>query len=112
MICSYALWPLALVMGVNVEDCRRVAQLIGTKTFLNEFIAFMQLGDLLTNRKALDAHVIKNGTWYWRGDDIVMTSSAAEDIILKDGIISVSHRLRISYPSLLLIFSSPTDSNK
>ena len=43
LVCSYVLWPFALVMGVNVEDCRKVAQLIGVKTFVNEFVAYLEL---------------------------------------------------------------------
>lgn len=43
-ICSYVLWPLAFVMGVSSVDCGRVGELIGTKTFLNEYIAYARLG--------------------------------------------------------------------
>ncbi|XP_064470798.1 solute carrier family 28 member 3-like [Ornithodoros turicata] len=32
--------PLALLMGVNVNECSRVASLVGIKTVLNEFIAY------------------------------------------------------------------------
>lgn len=42
-ICGYILWPLALVMGVPPEDCRAVAELIGEKTFINEFVAYTSL---------------------------------------------------------------------
>jgi pyrimidine nucleoside transport protein len=42
-ICGYLLWPLALVMGVPPEDCRAVAELIGEKTFINEFVAYTSL---------------------------------------------------------------------
>ena len=28
-LCSYILFPFALVMGVEVNDCRKVAKLIG-----------------------------------------------------------------------------------
>ena len=43
LIFSYILWPLAAVMGVNIEDCRKVAKLIGIKTFVNEFVAYLEL---------------------------------------------------------------------
>ncbi|CAG5116017.1 unnamed protein product, partial [Candidula unifasciata] len=39
LICSYIFWPLAFLMGADQDDCRVIAQLIGTKTFLNEFVA-------------------------------------------------------------------------
>lgn len=44
LICSYVFMPLAYVMGVAWEDCGEVAELIGMKTFLNEFIAYEKLG--------------------------------------------------------------------
>lgn len=90
IICSYVLWPVAFVMGVDATDCRQVAQLIGTKTMLNEFVAYTQLRDLIANRKAFDSHVTNNGSWYWRGDDIVLTSSSSNDAVLTNGIISAS----------------------
>ena len=39
--------PLTFVMGVEWEDCEKVAKLIGVKTILNEFIAYRQLGVLI-----------------------------------------------------------------
>jgi len=89
MICSYVLWPLAVVMGVNVPDCRKVAELIGTKTFLNEFVAYSQLSQLINNREILERHVTHNGTWYWRGDDVILTSPGLNDTELTNGVISV-----------------------
>ena len=38
---------MAFMMGVPSEDCLRVAELLGIKTFLNEFIAYMRLGVLM-----------------------------------------------------------------
>ena len=89
MICSYVLWPLAVVMGVNVPDCRKVAELIGTKMFLNEFVAYSQLSQLINNRETLDRHVTENGTWYWRGDDVILTSPGFNDTVLTNGVITV-----------------------
>lgn len=37
-------------MGVQWEDCRIVAELIGLKTFLNEFVAFERLAEIINNR--------------------------------------------------------------
>ena len=89
MICSYVLWPLAVVMGVNVADCRKVAELIGTKTFLNEFVAYLQLSQLIGNREILARHVTDNGTWYWRGDDVILAWSNGNDTVLTNGVITV-----------------------
>jgi len=87
---SYVLWPLAVVMGVNVADCRKVAQMIGTKTFLNEFVAYIQLSQLIANRETLERHVTDNGTWYWRDDDVILTSQGSNDsTVLTNGVITV-----------------------
>jgi len=90
-ICSYVLFPLALFMGVHLADCRKVAGLIGTKTFLSEFIAYLQLSQLIGNRKALKGHMANNGTWHWSGDDVVLTSVGLEDTVLTNGVISVQY---------------------
>ena len=89
MVCSYVLWPLAVVMGVNVADCRKVAEMIGTKTFLNEFVAYRQLSQLIGNREIMERHVTDNGTWYWRGDDVILTSSNGNNTVLTNGVITV-----------------------
>uniref|UniRef100_A0A8C2SJK5 Sodium/nucleoside cotransporter n=1 Tax=Capra hircus TaxID=9925 RepID=A0A8C2SJK5_CAPHI len=38
LICSYILRPVAFLMGVAWEDCSVVAELLGMKLFLNEFV--------------------------------------------------------------------------
>ncbi|XP_071947724.1 solute carrier family 28 member 3-like [Antedon mediterranea] len=47
LICSYLLYPIAWLLGTERKDCRIVAELIGTKTFLNEFVAYQNLGAYL-----------------------------------------------------------------
>ncbi|XP_033101813.1 solute carrier family 28 member 3-like isoform X2 [Anneissia japonica] len=49
LICSYVFMPVAFIMGVEWEDCREVAELIGLKTFLNEFVAYIRLGEFIDN---------------------------------------------------------------
>ncbi|XP_077992104.1 solute carrier family 28 member 3-like [Glandiceps talaboti] len=51
LICRYLLYPVAWLMGVDSEDCSNVAELIGIKTFLNEFVAYRQLADYINNRE-------------------------------------------------------------
>nr|XP_022310289.1 solute carrier family 28 member 3-like isoform X2 [Crassostrea virginica] len=51
LICSYVLMPLAYLMGVDWEDCGIVGELIGIKSFLNEFLAYGELSTYLDNRK-------------------------------------------------------------
>lgn len=48
LLCSYLLYPFALLLGVEPgPDCIKVAGLIGTKTFVNEFVAYSELKDYI-----------------------------------------------------------------
>ncbi len=42
---GYLLAPVAWIMGVPWEDARQVGSLLGVKTVLNEFVAYLQLAD-------------------------------------------------------------------
>lgn len=42
--------PVAIVMGIPFAESFTVAELIGTKLFLNEFIAYQKLSILKNNR--------------------------------------------------------------
>ena len=46
---GYLFYPLAFLMGVTHDSAEtlRVAQLMGTKTALNEFIAYQRLGEMI-----------------------------------------------------------------
>ncbi|XP_041948783.1 sodium/nucleoside cotransporter 1-like isoform X1 [Alosa sapidissima] len=50
LICSYVFMPVAFMMGIPIEDAYVVAELLGTKLFLNEFIAYEKLSVLKNNR--------------------------------------------------------------
>jgi len=43
-LLGYAFQPLAIVMGVPIQDSRTIGSLLGTRMVLNEFIAYSQLG--------------------------------------------------------------------
>jgi nucleoside permease NupC len=48
-------------MGVDFDDCLSVAKLLGIKTFINEFVAHKELGDVIYFRNGTyDQH--KSGT--------------------------------------------------
>ena len=47
LICSYIFIPVAFMMGIEWDDCREVAELIGTKTFVNEFVAYLRLAEMV-----------------------------------------------------------------
>lgn len=86
-MCSYALWPIAFLMGADVADCPKVAELLGVKTFVNEYLAYSQLGDLISNRLRWQEHIANNGTYYYVGQDIALHGT---DNILINGFLSVS----------------------
>jgi len=50
-ILSFIMAPVAWLMGVPWVDCRQVGALLGTKTILNEFIAFLDLKQLIESGK-------------------------------------------------------------
>ena len=64
-------------MGVDAKNCRKVAELIGIKTFLNEFIAYTTLGELVDNRIKFEQYTsLYNTTDSW--------TDVGGDIYLKD----------------------------
>ncbi|XP_017261483.1 sodium/nucleoside cotransporter 1 [Kryptolebias marmoratus] len=50
LICSYVFMPVAFMMGIPYEESFTVAELIGTKLFLNEFVAYEKLSGFKANR--------------------------------------------------------------
>ena len=49
-IFSYLLAPVAWLMGIPWTDCGQVAILLGKKTFLNEFVAYQDLQEMVKNQ--------------------------------------------------------------
>ena len=56
-------------MGADTADCRKLAELIGLKTFLNEFVSYTAFSKLMKNRRTLNMY---NGTTVARGDDLFL----------------------------------------
>uniref|UniRef100_A0A8C4WWN3 Sodium/nucleoside cotransporter n=1 Tax=Eptatretus burgeri TaxID=7764 RepID=A0A8C4WWN3_EPTBU len=52
IICSYVLMPFAFMMGVNYNDSFLVAELLGMKTFFNEFVAYQRLSEYIHYRES------------------------------------------------------------
>ncbi|XP_075998740.1 sodium/nucleoside cotransporter 1 [Genypterus blacodes] len=50
IICSYVFMPVAFMMGIPYEESFLVAELIGTKLFLNEFVAYEKLSEMKNSR--------------------------------------------------------------
>lgn len=73
------------MMGVDANDCRKVAELIGFKTFINEFVAYTNLATLIENKEVFNAY--PNDNWYMINDDIFLPDT---NTTLVGGFISVS----------------------
>ncbi|NXF97739.1 S28A1 protein, partial [Eubucco bourcierii] len=72
VICSYVLMPVAFLMGADWADSPLVAELLGIKIFLNEFVAYQQLAEYKKKRLA--------GLPEWDGDQKQWISERAESI--------------------------------
>ena len=48
-IFGYLFWPISWLMGIEPADCQNAGQLLGTKTVLNEFVAYLDLSKILQN---------------------------------------------------------------
>ena len=46
MMLSWMFYPFAFIIGVPIEDCRVVGELMGMKMVVNEFVAYMKLADM------------------------------------------------------------------
>ncbi|KAM7018109.1 solute carrier family 28 member 3-like [Tautogolabrus adspersus] len=64
LICSYMFMPLSFMMGVSWEDSFIVAELIGIKTFINEFVAYQKLSEFIKRRKAGGPEYVNNVKQY------------------------------------------------
>jgi len=47
LVCGYLFWPVAYFLGTPHGDCMTVGKLVGKKIFVNEFIAYADLGTIL-----------------------------------------------------------------
>lgn len=57
-ILSFIMAPIAFLMGVPWADCAQVGALLGKKTILNEFLAYVDLGNLIKTGKISQRGVI------------------------------------------------------
>ena len=62
-ILGYTLAPVTWLMGVCRQDMVLVGQLLGEKTILNEFVAYVSLGDLKASGKFLEEKSIIIATY-------------------------------------------------
>lgn len=74
LICSYVFMPLAFMMGIPYDESFTVAELIGTKLFLNEFVAYEKLSALKTNRlSGMDEIIGGERQWISVRSEIITT---------------------------------------
>ena len=57
-IVGWAMAPVAYMLGVPWENCKPIGQLLGTRTVLNELIAFKDLGELKHQHVLIDRSVV------------------------------------------------------
>lgn len=50
-ICSYLLYPVSIVMGIEPSDAKEVGSLLGFKVFTSEILAYQELGDSIANNR-------------------------------------------------------------
>ncbi|KAM3172474.1 hypothetical protein ACTXT7_014456 [Hymenolepis weldensis] len=89
LIFSYILWPVAFTMGVPSEDCLKIAELIGIKSMLNEFVAFERLGIIIKDSNtyklfkstAISIETAKNGS-------VIMQLENTTNLVFKYGILN------------------------
>ena len=92
-LSSYALFPLAMAIGTPLDDCRRVAELLGIKLFINEFVSYTQLNSLIENRHLLTTHLTNNGSFLWEENDVILLNSTSAHV-LQGGVMTVCIRQR------------------
>ncbi|XP_038124645.1 sodium/nucleoside cotransporter 1 [Cyprinodon tularosa] len=74
LICSYVFMPITFMMGIPYEESFTVAELIGTKLFLNEFVAYQKLSELKNNRlEGFDEVVGGERQWISVRSEIITT---------------------------------------
>jgi CNT family concentrative nucleoside transporter len=56
-------WPIAFVMGVPIEDCAEVATLLGQRTVLNEFVAYVSLAQQLGEGASIGHRAVTIATY-------------------------------------------------
>ncbi|CAD5117444.1 DgyrCDS6212 [Dimorphilus gyrociliatus] len=93
-LCSYLFYPVVVMMGVIPSDARKVASLIGVKTFLNEFIAYKNLEsyiknvDLYSNITTQFANQSMSGPpIYYQGQDLIVTTTDQTNVTLVGGLL-------------------------
>uniref|UniRef100_A0A2C9L044 Sodium/nucleoside cotransporter n=1 Tax=Biomphalaria glabrata TaxID=6526 RepID=A0A2C9L044_BIOGL len=97
LIASYLLYPVALGMGVELDDCRKVATVFGYRLGSSNVIAFLKLAELKRNRLRYENYVSQfgsNATLTFQNDDVILNLLGQT---LKQGFISVRSEAILTY---------------
>jgi pyrimidine nucleoside transport protein len=97
LISSYLLYPVALMMGIEPDDCRNVAMLLGYRIGVNNIIAFFKLTDLKINKAKFEHYMmVTNGTGpvYHSRDDVIL---GLWNETLKNGFITERSEAIVTY---------------
>ena len=95
-------------MGVELENCRQVAELIGVKTFLNEFIAYDKLQTLIKNTDTMKTY---NGTWNYVRKNSFDMYLVDKNITLIGGILTVCINEKRILKFLTVAYIEPENSH-
>uniref|UniRef100_A0A8C7XMM5 Sodium/nucleoside cotransporter n=1 Tax=Oryzias sinensis TaxID=183150 RepID=A0A8C7XMM5_9TELE len=109
LICSYVFMPVAFMMGIPYDESFTVAELIGTKVFLNEFVAYEKLSELKSNRlNGMDEVIGDERQWISVRSEIISTyalcgfANFSSLGIVIGGLSSISPSRRSDISSLVL----------
>ena len=45
LVCSYIFYPIAVIVGVPLQDALKVGSIYGKKIIMTEFLAYIELGE-------------------------------------------------------------------
>ncbi|XP_012936708.1 solute carrier family 28 member 3 [Aplysia californica] len=96
-ISSYLLYPVALAMGVEPEDCRNVAMLLGYRIGIYNVFAFFKLAEMKMNKMKFAQYMLATnytGPITETRDDLVLDMW---NVTLKDGFISDRSEAIVTY---------------
>lgn len=76
-ILGYLFAPVAWLMGIPAADCLQVGSLLGKKTILNEFIAYLDLKQLIENAQQINQGKAAENPGYLISERAVIISTYA-----------------------------------
>jgi len=75
LLLAYLFYPFVYLMGIPADEVLVSAELVGQKTFFNEFIAFTELGNMISTREGGLSRCDCDGNIRWlseRGETLIV----------------------------------------